>query len=102
MSDKILPLGSVVCLKDGDGTQLLIITRGSVVKQSWRKEVYFDYGAVLIPQGMTTPDNVYFFNRENVEEVIFKGYENDEERVFAEEYDGLISRSKFVKGSIED
>ena len=42
MNQKILPLGSVVCLKNGDGTQLLIIARGSIVKQGWRKEVYFD------------------------------------------------------------
>lgn len=33
MKNKILPLGSVVTLKDGDDTELMIITRGALVEQ---------------------------------------------------------------------
>ena len=102
MNQKILPLGSVVCLKNGDGTQLLIIARGSIVKQGWRKEVYFDYGAVLIPQGMSNPENVYFFNHENIKEIIFKGFVNEDEIEFANHYDKLIEPSNLIKGSVEE
>lgn len=31
MENKILPLGSVVTLKNGDGSQLLIVTRAAII-----------------------------------------------------------------------
>lgn len=40
---KILPLGSVVTLENGDGTQLMIIARATVVNNGMG-EVYYDYG----------------------------------------------------------
>lgn len=97
---KILPLGSVVTLKNGDGSQLMIIARASIIEEK-RKEVYYDYGSVLIPQGMLAPEAVYFFNRENVDEVLFYGYENEEEVKFANEYDSMIKNAQVVKGTVE-
>lgn len=99
MSNKILPLGSVVTLRNGDGTELLIVSRASVVRDN-DVEVYYDYGGVLIPQGMVTPDTVYFFNRENVQDILFKGFENDSERAFCEFYDEMISQSPYSKGGV--
>ncbi|HEL0661415.1 DUF4176 domain-containing protein [Streptococcus equi subsp. zooepidemicus] len=99
MIERILPLGSVVTLKNGDGTELLIITRASIVIDN-NKEIYYDYGAVLIPQGMATPENIFFFNRETVQEVIFRGYENDDEHQFAEHYDRMIEASPYPKGNL--
>ncbi len=99
LEKNILPLGSVVTLKHGDGTQLMIIARATIVN-SGISEVYYDYGAVLIPQGMISPEEVYFFNKENVEEIIFIGFSNEVEHEFEEQYDNLVSNSKFKKGSI--
>ena len=65
MENKILPLGSIVTLKNGDGSELMIVTRAAIIEEDG-VEVYFDYGSVLIPQGMVSPENVYFFNAENV------------------------------------
>ncbi len=100
MGEKVLPLGTVVTLKDGDGSQLMIIARASVVAEG-RKEVYYDYGSVLIPQGMLAPEAVYFFNRENVNEIIFYGYENEEEKQFAYQYDSMIENSPYIKGKVD-
>lgn len=99
MGNNILSLGSVVILKEGDGTELMVITRGALVEQNGQV-AYFDYGSVTIPQGMSTPDQVYFFNRENVEQVIFEGYVNEEEKVFASQYDENISNCGFPKAKI--
>ena len=99
MDNKILPLGSVVNLKDGDGTELLIVSRASIVKEHFR-EVYYDYGAILIPQGFLSPEAVYFFNKENVKEVLFKGYRNKDEEAFEEPYDRWIESSDVSKGTI--
>lgn len=99
MTEKILPLGSVVTLHNGDGTELLIIARASVVIEN-KTEIYYDYGAVLIPQGMVTPENVFFFNRENIQEVIFRGYENDNERQFSGQYNKIVEQSPYPKGTV--
>ena len=95
MDNKILPLGSVVNLKDGDGTELLIVSRASIVKEHFR-EVYYDYGAILIPQGFLSPEAVYFFNKE----VLFKGHLNKDEEAFEEHYDMWIESSDVSKGTI--
>ena len=34
MRNNILPLGSVVTLKDGDGTELMIITRCALIEEN--------------------------------------------------------------------
>lgn len=100
MKNKILPLGSVVTLKDGDGTELMIITRGALVEQGGG-EAYYDYGSVIIPFGMSTPDQVYFFNRDNVEKVIFEGYINESEEEYASMYDLNIEKSGVPKASVD-
>ncbi|HEM3462563.1 TPA: DUF4176 domain-containing protein [Streptococcus suis] len=99
MVEEILPLGSVVTLRNGDGTELVIIARASIVVEN-DEEIYYDYGAVLIPQGMMTPDNVFFFNRENVQEIKFRGYENNDEKLFAKQYNQMIEHSPYPKGTV--
>ncbi|WP_424554762.1 DUF4176 domain-containing protein [Streptococcus agalactiae] len=101
MENKILPLGSVVTLKNGDGSQLLIVTRAAIIKEDG-VEVYFDYGSVLIPQGMVSPENVYFFNSENIEEIIFIGFENEAEKEFQVNYENMIDQSIYPKGKVEE
>ena len=44
MTDKILPLGSVVTLKNGDGSEVMIVSRASVIEVddyrrcSWKRD----------------------------------------------------------------
>lgn len=100
MNNKILPRGTVVNLKDRDNSNLMIIARGSLIEDAG-KEAYFDYGAVLIPQGMLSPEAVYFFNTENVEVVVFEGFRNEEEEEFNEKYRTIIQTSNYHKGSVQ-
>ena len=104
MTDKILPLGSVVTLKNGDDTEVMIVSRASVIEvddgKGGAKSVYFDYGSVVIPNGMQTPDTLFFFNRENVKDVLFEGYRNEDEKEFEEHYDIWMKSSDIPKGSI--
>lgn len=97
--EEILPLGTVVTLKNGDESALMIVARGSIVENN-REEVYFDYGAVLIPQGMLAPEAVYFFNKDNVETIIFEGFKNEQEIEFEKNYDSMISKANCPKGNV--
>lgn len=91
-------------LKNGDDTEVMIVSRASVIGvddgKSGAKSVYFDYGSVVIPNGMQTPDNLFFFNRENVKDVLFEGYRNEDEKAFEEHYDTWMKSAEVPKDSI--
>lgn len=74
----MLPIGSIVYLKEGT-SKVMILNRGPVIEQDG-EELMYDYSACLYPQGLS-PEHVFYFNHENVDEVVFKGFvDGDEER----------------------
>lgn len=99
MKHNLLPLGSVVTLKNGDQTELLIVARGPVVQQE-EGQAYFDYGSVTVPFGLVDPQKLYFFNHENIESIVFEGYCNEAEKVFAANYSQYIEESGLPKASV--
>lgn len=97
--EQILPIGTVIITKDGN-IPLMIVSRGALFEQDG-KVGYFDYSAVPYPTGITDGEEFAFFNREDVESIIFFGYINSDEQLFAENYDELISKSEYKKLTIE-
>ena len=92
----MLPIGSVVILKDGE-EKLMITGRKPIVKNIHNTDVYMDYVACLYPVGMVN-EEMYFFNEEDVKTIIFKGYKEDAELlVFIEEWE---KRTPLKKGHI--
>ena len=98
MSETLLPLGSVVKLKDQ--TELIIIGRGSLVEQN-QEPVYFEYTSVLVPTGYQQPNQLYFFNHSDIREVVFIGYNNDAEIEFESNFYQLVKNAGFKKGVTE-
>lgn len=80
MEEKIayIPLGSVVRLKDGV-QKLLVISRAINVKHDG-STYFFDYGAVLYPDGLVG-DQMVYFNHDSLDKVIFAGYEDEDNEV---------------------
>ena len=95
MSETLLPLGSVVRLKDQ--TELIIIGRGSLVEQN-QEHVYFEYTSVPVPTGYQQADQLYFFNHSDIREIVFTGYKNDAELDFESNFYQLVKKSGFKKG----
>lgn len=82
---KLLPPGSVVYLEEGT-QKIMIIGRGVIFKdEESNQDVYTDYLGCLYPTGMN-PENTLFFNDENIDKVVFKGLEDDDEERFMEIY----------------
>jgi hypothetical protein len=81
---KLLPVGSVVYLKEGT-LKLVVLSRGELVlvHKDDEKSVYFDYMGGIYPQG-NDPENNYYFNHEDIEKVIFKGYIDEDENRYLE------------------
>lgn len=70
-TNKILPLGSIVYLRDGN-KKVIIIARGLIAKNGDGK-IYFDYGGVPYPEGLID-DKMAYFQHDAVAKVVFEGY----------------------------
>lgn len=76
---KVLPVGSVVYLAEGT-QKMVVLNRGALVEQNG-EQVYFDYCLGIYPEGMN-PEQVYYCNTKDIDEVIFEGYSDEEEERF--------------------
>lgn len=99
----LLPIGSIVYLKEGT-SKLMILNRGPIIpsENTDSQGLMYDYAGCLYPQGLN-PNNVFYFNQENIDKVLFEGYKDDEEERFQEVYQKWIeeNKSKFEKGTIK-
>lgn len=89
-----IPLGSVVLLKGGV-QKLIIIARGINTKQDGQI-VFFDYGAVLYPEGLTG-DRMAYFNHDAISRILFSGYDDEENKNCAENINRYLAANPNVK-----
>ena len=73
-----LPIGTVVKTKLMDKT-LMVYGRK---QHSEYKNADFDYVAVLYPEGNINEKFNFFFNQDDIENIIYMGYQNEEEERF--------------------
>ncbi|HBJ1650647.1 MULTISPECIES: DUF4176 domain-containing protein [Clostridium] len=90
--NKLLPIGSIVLLKDSD-KKLMII--GRLQKQVGdEKEIEWDYSACLYPEGNLRPDSLFLFNNDVIEKVYFIGYEDEDEVKYSEKINEYRNNKK--------
>ncbi len=77
---ELLPIGSVVVLKGGE--KKLMVFGIKQTDQESQKD--YDYIGVIYPEGNIGPGGQFFFNHEDIFEVFFRGYSNDERDLFIE------------------
>ena len=97
MYGDLLPIGSVVLLKEAE-TKLMII--GRIVSDSKMEEIY-DYVGVIYPLGMSAANDQYFFNRDAIGQVYHVGYIGEEEISFKKEVLDELGELEIVNGRIE-
>lgn len=83
----MLTLGSMVYLKDGS-SKVMIINRGPIVEKDGISFLY-DYTGCVYPIGMN-PEQVLYFNEDNIDKVLFTGYRDEEEERFEEIYEKSV------------
>ena len=76
--EKYLPIGSVVLLHEGEKT-VMIYGRQQLHIDT---DAVFDYVACLYPEGNIDQEYTYLFNHEQIREVVFRGFVNEEEEEF--------------------
>lgn len=80
-SKEYLPIGSVVLLKGGFKKVMIIgIMQYSIIKGEKSEE--YDYIGVIYPEGFMNMETMLLFNNKQINDVIFKGYENPEREDF--------------------
>lgn len=75
---ELLPIGSVVLLKEG--TKKVMIFGIKQTDSAGGEE--HDYIGVVYPEGNLGAEMQFFFEHENIEEVVFRGYEDAERENF--------------------
>ena len=95
---KILPIGSIVRLKHGE-QKLMIMCRAALYNNQGTLG-YFEYSACLYPAGQTE-QNAFFFNEEDIEEVIFEGYRDEAEEQFCAVFEEQIAKTQFPRLHLE-
>lgn len=98
-SKNFLPLGSIVVLAGGV-KKLLIVSRGNILN-----DTYFDYGAILYPEGMID-DNMAYFNASDIIKIVHEGYTDEDNALIIETinraYETYTSQETTEKQEIEE
>lgn len=72
---ELLPIGSVVLLKDGK-KRLMVCGR---IQRKVGEEKCYDYCACLFPEGIVSAKDLFLFNNEDIDRVYFVGLQDEEE-----------------------
>lgn len=89
MLNNLLPIGSVVLLKDGI-KKIMIIGIRPYDKNNPDKT--YDYIGVLYPEGFIGVRGMFMFSHENIDDIIFRGYENPEYKRFIQFVEESINK----------
>ena len=76
MKNKYLPIGSIVLLKEG---KKRIMITGYYVTNVYDNKIY-DYSACIYPEGIVDNKTIILFNHEDISNIIFTGYSDEEEK----------------------
>ncbi|KAF1307976.1 DUF4176 domain-containing protein [Streptococcus sanguinis] len=96
---KLLPIGSVVQLKNGQ-VKIMIINRCPLYDN--KGEIgYLDYSGCVYPFGMTD-NQACFFNNEDIEKVWFEGYIDKSEEEMQVTIEDKLSHLPHPKYSLAD
>ena len=65
------------------------------------KQGYFDFGAVPLPIGLSSQELI-FFNKEDIEEVLFVSYIDCRFQEFLSQYDEMVAGISYPKFTVEE
>lgn len=77
----MLSIGSIVYLKEGS-KKVMILNRGPLIVID-KETNMFDYSGCIYPVGLVQ-DQVLYFNKENIDKILFEGFADEDETRFQE------------------
>lgn len=85
----LLPIGSIVLLKDGEKRLMINGIMQSDVNENGQE---YDYLGILYPEGHIGDQFQYLFNHEDIKAIVFRGFEDTERTEFLEKLANLYER----------
>lgn len=76
IDDNLLPVGSIVTLKNQSTFQEYMIIQVGVLLPGKGRRKFFEYGATKYPDGLVG-DELTYFRPYTIDKIIFTGYKND-------------------------
>ena len=89
MKKELLPIGSVVLLKDA---KKRIMITGFYVKENENSDKMYDYVGVLYPEGVVQSNKNLVFNHDQIDRIFFRGFNDLEEQQFKDRLYKLIEK----------
>lgn len=89
-----LPIGTVVNIKGSEQNFMIVSQFPLTIKEG--EKGYYDFGAVLLPHGLTDT-KLFYFNKEDIEKLIFLGYIDVEFQNFSNNYHQLLENISYKK-----
>jgi len=85
----LLPIGSVVLLRDGE-KKLMI--NGVMQSDAADPGKNYDYLGILYPEGHIGDEFQYLFNQKDIVQAFFRGYEDDERAEFIKKLTAMFEQ----------
>ncbi len=98
MYKNMLPIGSIV-RTEGAQRKLMVIGRVVTTEEN---DTIFDYVGVPYPEGINDTDKMYFFNRDQIEELLFIGFQDQEALLFQSEVLDKLGELKICENGLEE
>lgn len=95
--ERFLPLGSVVRLRGGDRTMMVIGRALTCTKDDGTKE-YYDYGFVLYPSGVMG-DALIYSNHDCIEDILFEGFSNEQDEALVAQMMEILPQVDLPRGN---
>ena len=95
----LLPIGSIVTLKDVDEEAKFMTIGRLAVKNGGGDDTIYDYMAVPYPTGLED-NELYFFNRDDISRTYFIGYQDQDELNFRSEFLDQLGELMVYNGEI--
>lgn len=81
----LLPIGSVIVMKEGEQPLMIFGIKQVESGGLFKKEKEYDYVCVPYPQGNMGPGSTFFANHEDIDRILFRGFEDEDRDKFLEE-----------------
>ena len=89
----LLPIGSVIIMKEGEQPLMIYgILQMEGRKSLLKKPKEYDYVCVPYPQGNMGEGSSFFANHEDIDKILFRGFENEEREKFLDELSRLYEK----------
>ena len=88
--NELLPIGSIALL-EGAEKKLMIFGVGQTQLEENKD---FDYIGVVYPEGNMGEGSQFLFNHSDIEEIVFRGYEDEERDNFLEMLNSYFEENK--------